>query len=180
MANRRLAPGQPGHLGLRPLELRSVRWRELGDETLLVGRTQTKRTARRSRTIAVPRTTAQELRQWRLASGRPDDDQPIIGELSAEGLKSWTRQRFAQRAQAAIGRDDVTLYTLRHTHASLCHYVGLTVPEAARRLGHSPMLHISTYAHVIDGMQGRRFDGFDTLIDAARDQAREQVVSVKR
>lgn len=159
-----------GHLGLRPLELRSVRWRELGDETLLVGRTQTKRTARRSRTIAVPRTTAQELRQWRLASGRPDDDQPIIGELSAEGLKSWTRQRFAQRAQAAIGREDVTLYTLRHTHASLCHYAGLTVPEAARRLGHAPALHISTYAHVIDGMQGRRFDGFDELITSARSQ----------
>jgi hypothetical protein len=50
----------------------------------------------------------------------------------------------------------------------LCHYAGLTVPEAARRLGHSPALHISTYAHVIDGLQGRRFDGFDALISSAR------------
>ncbi len=127
-----------GHLGLRPLELRRVTWRGLHGDTLLIGKAQTKATARRSRTIEVPRTTAQELRQWRLASGRPDDDQPIIGPLSAEGLKSWTRQRFAPRAEAAIGRDDVTLYTLRHTHASICHYAGLTVPEAARRLDTRP------------------------------------------
>jgi integrase len=157
-----------GHLGLRPLELRLVTWRGLHDETLLIGKAQTKATARRSRTISVPKTTAQELREWRLASGRPADDQPIIGPISAEGLKSWTRQRFAPRAQAATGRDDVTLYTLRHTHASICHYAGLTVPEAARRLGHAPALHISTYAHVIDGMQGQRFDGFDELIAATR------------
>lgn len=157
-----------GHLGLRPLELRSIPWRSLADETLLVGKAQTKRTARRARTIDVPRLTAQELREWRLASGVPDDDQPIIGPLSPEGLKSWTRQRFAPRVKAATGRQDVTLYTLRHTHASLCHYAGLTVPEAARRLGHSPTLHITTYAHVIDGLRGRRFDGFDDLIATAR------------
>jgi integrase len=157
-----------GHLGLRPKELRSVPWRAFNDGTLLVGRAQTKATARRPRTIEVPRITAQELREWRLVSGRPDDDQPIIGQFGVEAIKSWTRQRFAPRVKAAIGRDDVTLYTLRHTHASLCHYAGLTVPEAARRLGHGPSLHITTYAHVIDGMQGQRYDGFDDLISVAR------------
>lgn len=157
-----------GHLGLRPVELRSVRWRDLNEETLLVGKAQTKATARRARVLDVPRITAQELREWRLASGRPGEDEPIIGPLSDEGLKSWTRQRFAPRVKAALGREDVTLYTLRHTHASLCHYAGLTVPEAARRLGHSPALHVTTYAHVIDGMRGKRYDGFDELIAAAR------------
>lgn len=68
-----------GHLGLRPLELRSVPWRSLTDAALLVGRKETKATARRSRTIDVPAVTAQELRQWRLAAGRPADDEPIIG-----------------------------------------------------------------------------------------------------
>lgn len=88
--------------------------------------------------------------------------------MGAEGVKTWARRHLASTAQAVIGRDDVTLYTLRHTHASLCHYAGLTVPEAARRLGHSPALRIATYAHVIDGLQGRRFDGIDALISAAR------------
>jgi integrase len=115
-----------------------------------------------------PRATAHELRRWRLASGRPTDDELIVSRISAEGIKTWARRHLARQANAVTGRDDITLYTLRHTHASLCHYVGLTVPEAARRLGHSPTLHIATYAHVIDGLQGRRFDGFDPLIEAAR------------
>ncbi|MGO9956627.1 MAG: hypothetical protein ACLP50_11685, partial [Solirubrobacteraceae bacterium] len=39
-------------------------------------------------------------------------------------------------------------------HCRSCgHYAGLTVPEAARRLRHSPALLIATYAHVIDGLQ---------------------------
>jgi integrase len=157
-----------GHLGLRPLELRSVRWRGLDDELLHVGKSQTKRTARRGRTIEVPRTTLQELREWRLESGRPGEDLPIIGPISAEGLKTWARRHLSAAAKQATAREDVTLYTLRHTHASLCHYAGLTVPEAARRHGHSPALHIATYAHVIDGLQGRRFDGFEELITRTR------------
>jgi integrase len=116
----------------------------------------------------VPRTTLQEFREWRLASGRPGEDQPIIGSISAEGLKTWARRHLSAAARETIGREDVTLYTLRHTHASLCHYAGPTVPEAARRLGHSPPLHIATYAHVIDGLQGRRFDGFEDLLSRTR------------
>jgi hypothetical protein len=43
-------------------------------------------------------------------------------------------------------RDDVSLYALRHSHASACHYAGLTIPEAARRLGRGPGLHVEAYA----------------------------------
>ncbi len=44
----------------------------------------------------------------------------------------------------------------------------MTVPAAARRCGHSPALHIATYAHAIDGLQGRRFDSFEELISRMR------------
>jgi integrase len=158
-----------GHLGLRPMEARSVPWRALSDRTLFIGKAHTKATARRSRTIEVPRATTQELREWRLESGRPNADEPIVGNTAGgEGIKTWARRHLAAHAEAITGRADVTLYTLRHTHASLCHYAGLTVPEAARRLGHSPALHIATYAHVIDGLQGRRYADLDGLIEAAR------------
>jgi integrase len=62
----------------------------------------------------------------------------------------------------------VTVYTLRHTHASALHYAGWTVPEAARRMGHGPALHVTTYAHVIDAVQGKRYDDLDSLIADAR------------
>lgn len=98
----------------------------------------------------------------------------LLDQLAAEiraGQHAGARRRhLASAGQSVTGRDDITLYTLRHTHASLCHYAGLTVPEAARRLGHSPALHIATYAHVIEGLQGRRFDGFDELIEASREE----------
>jgi hypothetical protein len=39
--------------------------------------------------IAVPEATARELKAWRLESGRPADDQPIIGETSPNAMKLW-------------------------------------------------------------------------------------------
>jgi hypothetical protein len=79
--------------------------------------------------------------------------------MTQNAMKLWAR-----RAMPA----GTTLYRLRDTHASACHYAGLTIPEAARRLGHGPGLHVETYAHVIDAMSGTRHDGLDALITAAR------------
>ncbi len=62
----------------------------------------------------------------------------------------------------------ISAYTLRHTHASLLHYAGFTVPEAAERMGHSAVVHVGTYAHVIRKLAGRRYGGLDPLIEAAR------------
>ena len=59
-------------------------------------------------------------------------------------------------------------YTLRHSHASALHYAGFTVPEAARRMGHSAVKHLDTYAHVIDAISGQRYPDLDDLIAAAR------------
>jgi hypothetical protein len=64
------------------------------------------------------------------------------------------------------GRED---NTLRHSHASACHYAGFTLPSATRRLGHGASLHLNTYAHVIDALEGRsRYADLDALIAAAR------------
>ncbi len=84
-------------------------------------------------------------------------------------MKMWGPSVLRPTAKAATGgREDINLYALRHSHASALHYSGFTVPEAARRLGHGPVLHVETYAHVIDAIHGQRFDGLDALIAAAR------------
>ena len=160
-----------GHLGLRPGEARQVPWRAFDGDKLVVERAIVKAQARRPRGIDVPRATASELREWRLQSGRPDVGEPIIGQMTANALKKWTTQTLRPAGRRLLGREDVTLYTLRHTHASACHYVGMTTPEAARRLGHGPVLHIQTYAHVIEGLAGRRYPDLDALITAARGDA---------
>lgn len=158
-----------GHLGLRPKEIRLAPWSSFDGENFTVGRTRTKRGAARTRVIAVPEATSRALREWRLASGGRGDE-PIIGELSDAGLRMWAWTHLRKAARELAGHEDVSLYTLRHTHASACHYAGFTVPEAARRMGHSPQVHITTYAHVIDAIKGKRYEDIDALFAAARSE----------
>jgi integrase len=158
-----------GHLGMRPLEIRMVPWGNLTDDGLIVGRARTKRAAARTRVLAVPVATALELKRWRLESGRPADDQPIVGPMTKSALVQWGWKKLQPTATRITGREDVTLYTLRHSHASACHYAGFTVPAAARRLGHGGGLHLKTYAHVIEALEGKpRVADLDALIAAAR------------
>jgi integrase len=158
-----------GHLGLRPREIRLVRWSALG-ETLMVAKSVAKVTAQRMRTIAVPEVTLRELREWRLRSGRPDETEPVIGPMTQNALKLWNTRTLRHAVTAATkGRvTDATSYTLRHSHASALHYSGFTVPEAARRLGHPPELHLRTYPHVIEGMGSERWPDLDAMIASTR------------
>ena len=170
-ASRSAAPADlavPAYLGMRPQEIRLAPWSALEDGHPIVGRSRTKATARRTRTIAVPAITAHELKAWRMQSGRPADDESIIGEMSPNAMKLWMRRVLRPAITAAGGNGDATVYTLRHSHASALHYAGFTPPEAAARMGHGLALHWKTYAHVIKTMYGRRFPDLDALIGAAR------------
>jgi integrase len=159
-----------GHCGLRPMEARLVPWRELRGDTLMVRADLTKATAAYPRTITVPAETARELRRWRLEEGVPDDDAPIVGPMTANGMAHWGHAKLKPVVEAAIGRTEgVTPYLLRHTHASLLHYCGYTVPSAAERMGHSGAEHLSTYAHVVKALEGQpRHADLDALIAVAR------------
>jgi integrase len=165
-----------GHLGLRPIEARLVPWRELRDDTLTIRADLTKATAAYARTITVPAATARELRRWRLEAGVPGDDQPIIGPTAPSTLHQFGPTKLQPVARNAIGRSEgMTPYLLRHTHASLLHYCGHTVPSAAARMGHSGTEHLATYAHVIKALEGQpHYADLDALIAAARASLAEQ------
>ncbi len=84
-------------------------------------------------------------------------------------MKLWGVHVLRPALDAACGRSTGSLYLLRHSHASACHYVAsFTNPEAARRMGHGPGLHAEIYAHVIDTTTGTRHADLDALIAAAR------------
>jgi integrase len=122
-----------GHCGLRPVEARLVPWRELRENTLTIRADLTKATAAYARTITVPAETLRELRRWRLESGVPGDDEPIIGPADTNTLYRFGPERLKPTVAATIGRTDgVTPYLLRHTHASLLHYCGHTVRYGRR------------------------------------------------
>ena len=132
-----------GHLGLRPLEVRSAPWDAFDGSTLTVGRTRTKRTAARTRVYRLPEVTARELKAWRLESGGRGED-PIVGDMSQNAMKLWSRRVLRAAAKVATGgREDVTLYTLRHTHASALQYCELHPTRCA----HGPRAR-SALAHL--------------------------------
>jgi integrase len=158
-----------GYAGVRPQEALGLRWRDIGDRTLAVfaPKTQTRRTVR----LLAP--LAQDLREWRLAEGRPSDGALVFpgraGEpWSQEAYKAWARKAprgrmrdgertgspgpFARAAQAA-GAPEATPYTLRHSFCSLLLHEGRSVIYVARQLGHGAQLTLSTYGHVIDELE---------------------------
>jgi hypothetical protein len=93
--------------------------------------------------------------------------------MTANALRLWGAKRL-RPAVAEVTRGRITAastYTLRHSHASACHYVAtMTVPEICRRLGHAQQTHFLHYAHVIDAISGERYGGLDELIEASRGQ----------
>lgn len=159
-----------GHLGLRPQEARKALWSDFDGSTLTISRARTKSTAARTRIIEVPAATRAILRAWQLQSGGRDD-QPILGALNEDALRTWADRCLGTTARRVLGRRagrGVTLYTLRHTHASTLHYCGWTVPDAAARMGHSPVVHMEVYAHPIQQIGSQRWRDLDDLIGEAR------------
>lgn len=146
--------------GLRPGELRALRWGDVRERTILVQRGAdptggAKTTKTRSvRTVRLLAPLAADLREWRMASGRPRDDALVFAR--ADG-SAWTKDDWdvfrangwkteCRRAGLApVPRP----YDLRHSFASLLLAEGRTVHYVAAQLGHSPALTLSTYGHLI-------------------------------
>ena len=148
----------------------------------------------RRRSVRLLAPLAQDLREWRLASGRPSADALVLAgrngkPWSQEAYKSWSRKAprgrkrdgrragspgpFARAAQGA-GVPEATLYTLRHSFCSLLLHEG-SVVYMARQLGHGAQLTLETYGHVIDELdEAPRLEA-----EAAIRQARSRPVPSK-
>jgi integrase len=94
------------YAGLRPGEALALRWRDVRERTILVQRASdgvggvkvTK--TRSSRSVRLLSPLAADLKAWRLASGRPDDDALVFPGIEGrtvtrEAWKSWTRRAWA-------------------------------------------------------------------------------------
>lgn len=168
------------YAGLRPSEALALRWQDVRDKTILVERSlslgdeeagATKTGV--SRTVRLLAPLASDLREWRMRSGRPTDEVPVIPSARGdhwleEAYKAWRRQAF-HKACVAAGVDDAHPYALRHTFASLLLHQRLSVIYVARQLGHSAQLTLSTYGHVMDELEDSPGVDAETAIKAARE-----------
>ena len=168
--------------GLRPEELRALRWSDVRDHTILVQRATNpdgsiKATKNaQGRSVRLMTLLAQDLREYRLMTGRPDEQTLIFPR--ADG-NPWTkvdwdnwRKRTWDKACERAGLDAPVPYDLRHSFASLLLAEGHQPLRVAQWLGHSLKVLLDTYAHLIaDFADAGRIDA-EVEIARAREQER--------
>ncbi|MFV0498531.1 MAG: site-specific integrase [Bacilli bacterium] len=91
----------------------------------------------------------------RLVSGK-EKDKPIF--VQGRVFNSTPNNRLFKICRSA-DIPEISIHGLRHTHASLLLYAGVTIASVARRLGHSSMTTTQkTYLHVIHELENQDTD----------------------
>lgn len=168
------------YAGLRPGEALGLRWGDIRERTILIQRSislgeEADTKTRQHRTVRLLAPLAADLRAWRMASGRPHDNELVFP--GKDGLpwtqaayQSWRRRAFRRAVQAAgLGR--TRPYDLRHSFASLLLHEGRSVIYVARQLGHDARLTLTRYGHVMDELEAAPHITAEAAISQARSEA---------
>jgi integrase len=114
---------------------------------VVIGDTKT----HRARVVPLPASVVAELRDH--LETRPDDPEALMFVRPDGGqlLLSRFRHEVKRAAKVAGLPGWVSLYTLRHTVASILAQRGVPVNTAAALLGHDPAMYLRTYTHLYPG-----------------------------
>ena len=127
--------------GCRHGEIRTLKWQEVGTDTLNLGDSKTG-----LRTVYL-NSRARKLVERQLRSGPyvfPCPDDPMRPMAESSSLRVW----YLVRRRA--GLEDVRLHDLRHSFASHAVMRGVPLPTVAKLLGHRQVSMTLHYAHVAD------------------------------
>lgn len=166
------------YAGLRPQEALALGWRHVRDRTLLVERKNVdgtlvpgQKTGRPARTVPLTAPLRADLAKWRLARGSPDG---LVFPTRAgrpwreHDYLNWLRRTWTPAARAeGVG---ATPYALRHSYASLRLREGVSIPELAQELGHSPVMTLGTYGHVIEELRDTERLTAEATVQRARER----------
>jgi integrase len=113
------------------------------------------KTGRPPRTTPLWTPLRDDLLAWALRSGRrrglvfPNHEGAPWSETD---WGNWSQRVWKPlREKLAVAEPP---YGLRHSYASLRIREGASIPELAEELGHSPLMTLSTYTHVIEELRG--------------------------
>ena len=92
-----------------------------------------------------------------LVKGLPED-KPIF--ITGDGkIYNSTVNAILTRHCKACGISEISIHGLRHTHASLLLFAGVSIASVARRLGHASMTTTQkTYLHIIQELENKDVD----------------------
>lgn len=91
-----------------------------------------------------------------LIKGLPEDQPIFVGNSK---IYNSTVNAVLTRHCRACGISEITVHGLRHTHASLLLFAGVSIASVARRLGHASMTTTQkTYLHIIQELENKDVD----------------------
>lgn len=91
-----------------------------------------------------------------LIKNLPDDEPIFVGETK---IYNSTVNDTLIRHCKECGISEISIHGLRHTHASLLLFAGVSIASVARRLGHASMTTTQkTYLHIIQELENKDVD----------------------
>ena len=90
-----------------------------------------------------------------LVKGLPEDEPIFVKEKVYNSTVNDILARYCRKANVPV----ISVHGLRHTHASLLLFAGVSIASVARRLGHSSMNTTQkTYLHIIQELENKDVD----------------------
>ena len=179
--------------GMRRGEVLGIRWQDVDFRagTLVIRQAlsriksgpvfTTPKTAKSTRTIALPAVTRKALKDHhkeqaavRLRLGPVFQDNDLV--CPAEDGKPWHPGTLTSRFRELARREGIriTFHGLRHSHATLLLRQGVHPKVVSERLGHSTIgLTLDTYSHVLPGMQEEAAAKVDSALRRAFNSLRK-------
>lgn len=91
-----------------------------------------------------------------VTKGLPENEPIFVGETK---IYNSTVNDVLTRHCKACGISEISIHGLRHTHASLLLFAGVSIASVARRLGHASMTTTQkTYLHIIQELENKDVD----------------------
>ena len=91
-----------------------------------------------------------------LTKNLPEDQPNFVGDKK---IYNSTVNDVLTRHCKACGISEISIHGLRHTHASLLLFAGVSIASVARRLGHASMTTTQkTYLHIIQELENKDVD----------------------
>ncbi|NCC87848.1 MAG: tyrosine recombinase XerC [Clostridia bacterium] len=140
---------------LRLSELTSINVEQVTADTLqIVGK------GNKERTVFLTPATKKAISDWLAVRGRQNTNALFVSK-DGNRISGRAVQAVVKKYLAKAGLDTKVLSThkLRHTHASLLLFTGVSIASVARRLGHASMTTTQkTYLHIIQELENKDVD----------------------
>lgn len=107
----------------------------------------TPKTEKSNRTITLPDTVANEIKDYLKTLYKPDDDErifPFTKDYLLHEMKRGCKETGVKR---------IRIHDLRHSHVALLIHMGYSIPAIAQRLGHEGTEITFKYAHLFPSAQ---------------------------